>query len=107
MAALVYPTRLLKLTKTAIEISNRLVGYIYIIPKILFTNKANIIPQKISNLFLSGREARFSAPSGRENEAENQWAALCAAHEMASKMPESQILVYLYDSARTHFIKNS
>ena len=28
-----------------------------------------------SNLFLSGREARHSAPSGKENEAENQWAA--------------------------------
>ena len=41
MAALVYPTRLLKLTKTAIKISNHLVGYTYIIPKILFTSKAN------------------------------------------------------------------
>ena len=61
----------------------------------------------MSNLFLSGHEARLCAPSGGENEAENQWAALGAAHEMASKMPESQVLVYLYDSARTHFIKNS
>jgi len=56
---------------------------------------------------LSGREARFSAPSGKENEAKNQWAALCAAHEMASKIPESQVLVYLYNSVRTHFIRNS
>ena len=44
-----------------------------------------------SNLFLSGREARFSAPSERENEAKNQWAALCAAHEKVGKIPESQI----------------
>jgi len=65
------------------------------------------IAKKISNFFLSGLKARCSAPSGEKNEAENQWAALCAAHGMASKMPESQILVYLYDSARTHFIKNS
>ena len=45
-----------------------------------------------SNLFLSGREARVSAPSGEENEAKNQWAALCAAHEKVGKIPESQIM---------------
>jgi len=60
-----------------------------------------------SNLFLASREARFSAPSGKENEAENQWAALGAAHEKVGKIPESQIVEYLYDSARTYFIKNS
>jgi len=60
-----------------------------------------------SNLFLSGREARFSAPSEGENEAENQWAALCAAHEKVGKIPESQIMEHIYDSARTHFIRNS
>jgi site-specific DNA recombinase len=46
-----------------------------------------------SNLFLSGREARQGGPSEGGNEAKNQWAALCAAHEMASKIPESQVLV--------------
>jgi hypothetical protein len=59
---------------------------------------------------LSGREAAVRPPSGKENKAKNQWAALCAAHEMAlkmPKMPKSQVLVYLYDSTRTHFIKNS
>jgi hypothetical protein len=72
-----------------------------------FLQAKQILIAKISNLFLSVREARVSAPSGRENEAENQWTALRAAHEMISKMPESLVLVYLYDSARTHFIKNS
>lgn len=55
-----------------------------------------------SNLFLSGREARFSAPSKGENkqacfasqnERENEWAALSAAHEKVGKIPESQIIV--------------
>ena len=46
-----------------------------------------------SNLFLSGRETAVRLPSEGGNEAKNQWAALCAAHEMASKIPESQVLV--------------
>ena len=46
-----------------------------------------------SNLFLSGREARLAAPSGSENEPKNQWAALRAAHEMASEKPKSMVLV--------------
>ena len=61
----------------------------------------------MTNLLLASREARFSAPSGKENEAENQWAALGAAHEKVGKIPESQILEYLYDSARTYFIKKA
>lgn len=36
---------------------------------------------------------------GKENEAKNQWVELCAAHEIASKTPKSQAVVYLYDSA--------
>jgi len=42
---------------------------------------------------LSGRETAVRLPSEGGNEAKNQWAALCAAHEMASKIPESQVLV--------------
>jgi hypothetical protein len=34
-------------------------------------------------------------------------AALGAAHEKAGLISESQILEHLYDSARTHFIRNS
>jgi hypothetical protein len=42
---------------------------------------------------LSNREARLAAPSGSENKPQNQWAALRAAHEMASKKPKSMVLV--------------
>jgi replicative DNA helicase len=63
--------------------------------------------QVVSNLFLSGREARLRAPSGMDSSGQNQWAALRAAHEMVSEKPKSMVLVYLYNSARTHFIRNS
>jgi hypothetical protein len=52
-----------------------------------------------TNLILAAREARATP--------QNQWAALCAAHQMVGKKPLSQILVQLYRSARTYFIKNS
>jgi len=102
------------LTKTAIKISNRPVGYISIIAKILFQAKqilkiardSNLLEKKIaakeifgSNLYLASR-----AVCG---EPQNQWAALCAAQKMASKKSERLVLVYLYNSARTYFIKNS
>jgi len=74
---------------------------------------SNLLEKKVaskevfgSNLFLANREARVCAPSGSENKPKNQWAALRAAHEMASEKPESMVLVYLYNSARTHFTKN-
>jgi len=59
-----------------------------------------------SNLFLANREARLCAPSGIDSEPQNQWAALRAALEMASKKPKSMVLVWLYNSARTYFSKN-
>ena len=37
---------------------------------------------------------------------QNQWTALCAANEMVGEFAKSQILVYLYNKARTCFIKN-
>jgi len=55
--------------------------------------------QGISNLFLASRALR--------GEPQNQWAALCAAQKMASEKSERLVLVYLYNSARTYFIKNS
>ncbi len=60
-----------------------------------------------SNLFLASREARVSAPSGNDFPLKTHWAALGAAHEKVGKIPESQIMEYLYESARTHFIRNS
>jgi len=47
----------------------------------------------MSNLFLANREARLCAPSGIDSEPQNQWAALRAALEMASKKPKSMVLV--------------
>ena len=61
----------------------------------------------MSNLFLQSREARFGGPSGLDPSGQNQWAALRAAHEMASEKPRSMVLVSLYNSARTYFIKNA
>jgi hypothetical protein len=69
--------------------------------------KANTKPQGISNLVLANREARLRAPSGKDSSGQNQWAALRAAHQFVGQKSESLILEYLYDSARTHFIKNS
>jgi len=56
---------------------------------------------------LANREERLRAPSGSDSAPENQWAALRAAHRFVGQKPESEILEYLYDYARTYFIKNS
>ena len=45
-----------------------------------------------SNLILQNREARQSAPSEINSPLKTQWAALCAAREMASKKPKSFIV---------------
>ena len=37
---------------------------------------------------------------------QNEWAALAAAHEKIGRLPDSLIVVELYDSARTYFTKN-
>jgi len=63
--------------------------------------------QEITNLFLASREARVSAPSGNDFPLKTHWAALGAAREKVGKITESQIMEYIYDSARTYFIKNS
>ncbi len=62
----------------------------------LFAKK--VIAKEIfgSNLVLADREARVSAPSGTKSLGkveQNQWAAVSAAHEMASKKSKSQIVV--------------
>lgn len=51
-----------------------------------------------SNLRLAARKA-----SGKP---QNQWAALCAAHQNVNKIPKSQVLVHLYNSARIYFQEN-
>ena len=46
-----------------------------------------------SNLFLANREAAVRPPSGHDLKPQTQWAALCAAHQMTSDFPESQVIV--------------
>jgi hypothetical protein len=103
-----------ELSKTAIKKVLRLVEHDFSISqakrkqKFFLSGKANTKKSQVmSNLFLSSREARLCAPSGLDSSGQNQWAALQAAHEMASEKPKSMVLVSLYNSARTHFIKNS
>ncbi len=72
----------------------------------------------ISNLLLGEKQVRASAPnldsfladsladSGR-NSGGTQWDALRASHLLASSKPFCAFREYLYDTARTHFIKNS
>jgi len=61
--------------------------------------------------FLAGREARQGAPDGGanapQNRGQNQWAALCAANDLALKKPTSFVLVWLYNRTRTYFIANT
>ena len=81
--------------------------------------KANLAPwaskdritksQGMSNLQLAEKVARVGAPESSknpENSPQNQWAALHAALQSVEKIPKRQILVQLYRSARTYFIKN-
>ena len=68
------------------------------LPKI--AQEGNLFAKKVacrtlfgSNLVLANREARLRAPSGEDSSGQNQWAALCAAHELALKKPKSFVLV--------------
>ena len=81
------------------------------LPKI--AQESNLFLKKVaaehlfgSNLVLANREARLRAPSELAESGQTQWAALCAAHDLASKKSLSFILVWLYNHARTHFSKN-
>jgi len=56
---------------------------------------------------LANREARLRAPSGEDLSGKNQWDALRAATEKIGVVVESQILVYLYNKARTCFLRES
>ena len=68
------------------------------LPKI--AQESNLFRKKVvcrtlfgSNLVLANREARLRAPSGEDFPPQNQWAALCAAHDLALKKPKSFVLV--------------
>ena len=63
-----------------------------------------------SNLLLQNKLVRASAPEFLNPPAESgqtEWACLRHAHSLVSKKPLCSVLVWLYDSARTYFIKNS
>ena len=69
------------------------------LPKI--AQESNLFSKKVaaehlfgSNLVLANREARLRAPSGEDSSGQNQWAALCAAHELALKKSSSFVLVH-------------
>jgi len=51
------------------------------------------------NLFLKNRQISFTP--------QTQWAALCAALESVSKNDMCLVMVPLYASVKTYFIKNS
>ena len=81
------------------------------LPKI--AQESNLFEKKVaaehlfgSNLVLANREARLRAPSELAESGQTQWAALRAAHDMASKKSKSWIMVWLYNHARTYFSKN-
>jgi len=68
------------------------------LPKI--ARDSNLFAKKVaakeifgSNLLLAGKEARECAPKIGQTAAQNQWAALQAAHQMASEKPKSFVLV--------------
>jgi site-specific DNA recombinase len=68
------------------------------LPKI--AQESNLFAKKVacrtlfgSNLVLANREARLRAPSGEDSSGQNQWAALCAAHDLALKKLKSFVLV--------------
>ncbi|OGI81067.1 hypothetical protein A3E03_02995 [Candidatus Nomurabacteria bacterium RIFCSPHIGHO2_12_FULL_40_64] len=64
----------------------------------------------ISHLLLGEKSVRASAPNFENslaNSGETAWATLRVAHSFANSKPESFIREYLYDTARTYFIKNS
>jgi hypothetical protein len=60
-----------------------------------------------ANLILANREARPGGTSEINSPLKTQWAALYAAREFVGKKEKSFIVEYIYNHARTYFIKNS
>ena len=76
--------------------------------KILFVSKANTTSKLllISHLLLAERKVRIAegdAPNSFGKLGGNQWDALRASHDLASKKPLSSVLVSLFYQARTYF----
>jgi hypothetical protein len=82
------------------------------IAKILFVGQCKYYQKTESqnptraNLRLAGGQVRAEGAESGANAPQNQWAALCAAHDLALKKPSSFVMVYLYNHARTYFSKN-
>ena len=67
---------------------------------------SDLLQKKVAAKEIFGSNLRLASRALR-GEPQNQWAAHSAAQEMAFKKSESLVLVYLYNSARTYFIRNS
>ena len=63
---------------------------------------SNLLEKKVAAKEIFGLNLRLASRALR-GEPQNQWAALCAAHEMASKKFERLVLVGLFDEIRTYF----
>jgi hypothetical protein len=59
--------------------------------------------QGMSNLLLVEKKVRENASKNGLHKPKAQWQALQFACQMEGKIPKSQILVQLYDTARTYF----
>ena len=66
---------------------------------------SNLLEKKVAVKEIFGSNLRL-ASRALAGEPQNQWAALCAAHEMVSKKPRSMVLVRLFDEIRTFFERN-
>ncbi len=91
-------TKLEQKQKCWVEPMKNWINYAQTLEKI--ASDSNLFLKKVaakevfgSNLFLQSREARVRAPSGKDSSEQNQWAALRAAHEMASEKPRNLVLV--------------
>ena len=59
--------------------------------------------QGMSNLRLAEKKARANMTENGLSKPQNQWQALYFARQMEGEIPKSQIVVRLYNSARTYF----
>ena len=59
------------------------------------------------NLILQNRESRLGGTSEINSPLKTQWAAISAARDFVGKKEKSFIVEYIYNYARTYFIKNS
>jgi len=77
-----------------------------LLAKCKYCQKTEFQNRTRANLVLAGGWVRAEGAESGANAPQNQWAALCAAHDLALKKPKSFVMVYLYNHARTYFSKN-